>query len=108
MSADTLRAVAGRFLSDDRLQRVFVADNEPTQTLEDRVSHALTAVLGAASTRLLLDAARRGSGRQLNEVAILVGEAAQAARFSQTVLEAALENMSQGISVVDAQLRLVA
>ncbi len=108
MSADALRAVAGRFLSEDRLQRVFVAENEPTRTLEDRVSHALTAVLGAASTRLLLDAARRGSGRQLDEVATLVGEAAQAARFSQTVLEAALENMSQGISVVDGQLRLVA
>ncbi|MGQ0801619.1 MAG: hybrid sensor histidine kinase/response regulator [Pseudomarimonas sp.] len=113
MSADALRAVAGRFLSEDRLQRVFVSDGmvgetPPSSSLEDRVGHALTAVLGAASTRLLLDAARRGSGRQLDEVATLVGEAAQAARFSQTVLEAALENMSQGISVVDGQLCLVA
>jgi PAS domain-containing protein len=38
----------------------------------------------------------------------MVGEASQALRFNQRVLEAALENMSQGISVVDRDLRLVA
>src|SRR5207342_2757753 len=41
-------------------------------------------------------------------VAAIVGEASRDLRFNQRVLEAALENMSQGISVVDAQLRLVA
>ncbi len=105
---DALREVAARFLSADRLDRVFAAPQAAPAALEDRVGHELTAVLGAASTRLLLDAARRGSARQLDEVASIVGEAAQAARFSQQVLEAALENMSQGISVVDADLRLVA
>ena len=35
-------------------------------------------------------------------------EATQVLRFNQRLLEAALENMSQGISVVDAQLQLVA
>jgi signal transduction histidine kinase/Na+/proline symporter/CheY-like chemotaxis protein len=108
LNADALRAVARRFLSDERLRRVFSASVAPADNLEDRVGHELTAVLGAASTRLLLDAARRGSERQLEEVASIVGEAAQAARFSQQVLEAALQNMSQGISVVDAELRLVA
>ena len=115
LSGVALRGVAGRFLSAERVERLFVSDNgrsdhhgEDAQALESRVGHALTAVLGAASTRLLLDAARRGSGQQLEQVASIVGAAAQAARFSQQVLEAALENMSQGISVVDAQLRLVA
>jgi PAS domain S-box-containing protein len=37
-----------------------------------------------------------------------VGETSQQLRFNQQLLEAALENMSQGISVVDAELRLVA
>ncbi len=108
LTAEALRAVAGRFLSDERLDRVFLPAAGPERLLEDRVGHELTAVLGAASTRLLLEAARRGSDRQLEEVASIVDEAAQAARFSQQVLEAALQNMSQGISVVDAQLRLVA
>src|SRR3546814_1493870 len=66
------------------------------------------AVLGRASARLLLDAARRQAGPDLETVAAIVGEASQDLRFNQRVLEGALENMSQGISVVDAQLRLVA
>jgi hypothetical protein len=37
-----------------------------------------------------------------------VGEASRDLRFNQRVLETSLENMDQGISVVDAQLRLVA
>ena len=41
-------------------------------------------------------------------VAAIVGEASQDLRFNQRLLEAALENMSQGISVVDRDLRLVA
>jgi signal transduction histidine kinase/CheY-like chemotaxis protein len=72
------------------------------------VERELAAVLGSASARLLLDAARREQGRDLDTVATIVGEASQALRFNQRVLEAALENMSQGISVVDAELRLVA
>ena len=41
-------------------------------------------------------------------MADIVDETSQDLRFNQRVLEAALENMSQGISVVDADLRLVA
>ena len=65
-------------------------------------------MLGAASARLLLDAARRERSAELDTVAAIVGEASQDLRFNQRLLEAALENMSQGISVVDARLRLVA
>ena len=77
-------------------------------SVERAIERELAAVLGAASARLLLDAARREQGRDLDTVATIVGEASQALRFNQRVLEAALENMSQGISVVDAELRLVA
>ena len=109
LDRSVLHAIAGRFLSEERLNRLFsAAPKTRAEALEEQVGHELTAVLGAASTRLLLDAARRGSERRLEEVADIVGEAAQAARFSQQVLEAALEHMTQGISVVDEQLRLVA
>src|SRR5690606_9424730 len=66
------------------------------------------AVLGAASARLLLDTARTDLGPDLETVAAIVGEASQVSRFNQRLLEAALENMSQGISVVDGEQRLVA
>src|SRR5690606_13254275 len=76
--------------------------------IESALERELAAVLGSASARLLLDAARREAGPDLDTVAAIVGEASQDLRFNQRVLEAALENMSQGISVVDSELRLVA
>lgn len=108
LGAEALQPIAQRFLGSERSRRLLAGSGQPVGELEDRVAHELTAVIGAASTRLLLDAARLGSDRQIEQVASLVGEAAQAARFSRQVLAAALENMSQGISVVDAELRLVA
>ena len=75
--------------------------------IEARLERELSAVLGSASARLLLDAARRES-RDLDTVAAIVGEVSQDLRFNQQVLEAALQNMSQGISVIDREQRLVA
>src|SRR5690606_8159553 len=92
----------------DELLRDAPAAGPVPAAIEARLEHELAAVLGSASARLLLDAARREAGADLETVAAIVGEASQDLRFNQRVLEAALENMSQGISVVDAQLRLVA
>ncbi|GFF05900.1 hypothetical protein SM139_1048 [Stenotrophomonas maltophilia] len=78
---------------------------------DDRVTaveRELTAVVGAGMARLLVEAAREGGTAPLDAVTRAVGEATQVLRFNQRLLEAALENMSQGISVVDAQLQLVA
>ena len=111
LSAGGLREVAARFLSGQKVDEVLAhapAQGAVPADLQQRVERELAAVLGATSARLLLDAARREQGRDLDTVATLVGEASQALRFNQRVLEAALENMTQGISVVDAELRLVA
>ncbi|PZO07176.1 MAG: hybrid sensor histidine kinase/response regulator [Lysobacteraceae bacterium] len=111
LSARGLREVAARFLSRQKVDEVLAdapAEGAVSAELQQRVERELAAVLGAASSRLLLDAARREQGRDLDTVATIVGEASQALRFNQRVLEAALENMTQGISVVDAELRLVA
>ncbi|HRQ66793.1 MAG TPA: PAS domain-containing hybrid sensor histidine kinase/response regulator, partial [Xanthomonadaceae bacterium] len=107
LAPDVLRDLAARFLGEERLTRLFESHGD-AQDLEAAVEHELAAVVGAASARLLLDAARREAPAPLEAVAAIVGEASQQARFSQGLLEAALQNMSQGISVVDAELRLVA
>lgn len=114
----SLRDAGRRFLPAaqvDELLRHAPASGPVPARIEARLEHELAAVLGSASARLLLDAARRDSvddvdrrGADLDTVAAIVGEASQDLRFNQRVLEAALENMSQGISVVDADLRLVA
>lgn len=102
-----LRRLAARFLPEEQLRLAFAAaaQGEPPQA---RIERELASVLGAASARLLLETAQRRQGRDLEAVVDLVGETSQALRFNQRLLEAALENMSQGISVVDKDLRLVA
>ena len=107
----TLRQAGRRFLAprtvDEALRGAPHSGPVPS-AIEARFERELAAVLGSASARLLLDAARREAGPDLDTVAEIVGEASQDLRFNQRVLEAALENMSQGISVVDRELRLVA
>jgi PAS domain S-box-containing protein len=107
----TLRNAGRRFLSAQRLEELLrdaPASGPVPAAIEARLEHELAAVLGSASARLLLDAAQREAGADLDTVAAIVGEASQDLRFNQRLLEAALQNMSQGISVVDSQLRLVA
>ena len=118
----TLRNAGRRFLPAQRVDALL--RHAPTQgpvpqAVEARLEHELAAILGSASARLLLDAARREAtladprgidrrGADLDTVAAIVGEASEDLRFNQRLLEAAMENMSQGISVVDGELRLVA
>lgn len=106
-----LRALAARFLPSERVELLF--DQAPLSgpagsILAAQVEHELAAVIGAASARLLLEVVHRQGRDDLDTVVAIVGEAAQDLRFNQRVLEAALENMSQCICVVDAELRLVA
>ena len=106
-----LRTLASRFLPAARVGELF--RGAPDRVLAEpsriaAVEHELAAVIGAASARLLLDVVRDQERQDLDTVAAIVGEAAQDLRFNQRVLAAALENMSQGICVVDAELRVVA
>lgn len=106
-----LRALATRFLPGERVHHLFAA--APAAGLAGgkrvaQVEHELGAVIGPASARLLLDVVHRQGHDDLDTVVAIVDEAAQDLRFNQRVLEAALENMSQGICVVDADLHLVA
>lgn len=110
LDAHTLRGAGLRFLPRERVDELLrdaPANGAVPLPVEARIERELAAVLGSASARVLLDAARREAGH-LETVAAIVGEASRDLRFNQRVLEAALENMTQGISVVDAQLRLVA
>lgn len=68
----------------------------------------LASAIGAASARLTLTTALRGSGMELGEVVALLDEANQELRFNRQILSTTLENISQGVSVVDRAMRLVA
>lgn len=93
-------------------EREHGCDYSPTQRADvgllEGLERELTGALGAASARMVLTSALRGAGLQFSEVVTLFDEASQKLRFNRELLEAVMENMPQGISVVDADMRLVA
>ena len=68
----------------------------------------LAGSIGASSARVVLTHALRRKGLSVDEVAEMLDETSQELRFSRQLLQAAMENVTQGISVVDAEMRIVA
>ena len=115
-----LETVASRILgatAADQALREYVAQtghglpkpSEPADRgLVQHVERALAASIGASSARVVLTHALHRKGLEVDEVAELLDETSQELRFSRQLLQATMENVTQGISVVDAQLRVVA
>lgn len=79
------------------------------QHLLEHTEKTLASVMGASSARLVLSSALEGRDIALNELAMLVEEtSSQQLRFSQNLLHSAIENASEGISIIDNDLNLVA
>ena len=72
------------------------------------VEHLLAGVLGTSSARLVLGTALGGRDMQPEDVVRLLDETSHAIQFNRELLRAALEKLSQGVSVVDSNLCLVA
>ena len=87
-----------RLLPGDRAPRFVVQEVEST----------LAGIIGAASAHRAMGLARSTRRLQLTDLASLVDDASQQLQFSHELLETTIETISQGISVVDADLRLVA
>jgi PAS domain S-box-containing protein len=68
----------------------------------------LAGSIGASSARVVLMHALKRKGLEIDEVADLLDETSQELRFSRQLLQATMENVTQGISVVDSQMRIVA
>ena len=111
-----LRTLAGRILGEASADRAFTeyaASNTSTRTIADRAmlqftERLLAGAIGAASARRMLTSALRGTGLDLSEAAMLLDETSQELRLSRELITVTFENMSQGISVVDANLCIVA
>ena len=117
--AGELLALAERIVGERHARRAFEDHAarqggtwQPAQpadrALAQFTERLLASAIGAASARLTLTSALRGSGMELGEVVALLDEANQELRFNRQVLSTTLENISQGVSVVDARMRLVA
>ncbi|MBL0711073.1 MAG: hybrid sensor histidine kinase/response regulator, partial [Colwellia sp.] len=71
--------------------------------------NTLARVLGSASAKLVTSFAISARGMAFDQVAKLVEDnSSQQLEFSRTVLQSAIENVCEGISVIDSELKLVA
>ncbi len=119
VSTADLLALAGRIVGARNARRAF-DDNARAQgkelqlqaaadrTLVQFTERLLAAAIGAASARLTLTSALRGSGMELGEVVAMLDEASQELCFNRELLSTTIENIPQAVSVVDRELRLVA
>ena len=68
----------------------------------------LSSILGSASTRMVMKAVTTKQSMPLQDVVNIVDEANKLFHFNRELLQAGVENIEQGISVIDADMRLVA
>ncbi|QKE63828.1 hybrid sensor histidine kinase/response regulator [Aquipseudomonas campi] len=114
-----LQELAARFVGEERARQSFLRfaytqgkPFNPTQNADSEwIAHTerlLAGVLGASSTRAVVRAAIEGREMQVEDVVRIVDEASEVLQFNRALLQGAIENITQGISVVDQSLRLVA
>ncbi|TVP56387.1 MAG: response regulator [Halomonadaceae bacterium] len=87
-----------RILPQDRAPRYVV------QTVESR----LASIIGATSAHRAITLLERQVPLQMEDLADLMGGTSEQLQFSRHLLQTTMENLPQGISVVDRHLRLVA
>lgn len=101
------KATLEQFHQDNDKQKI--GKQTFNQRLIAHTEQTLASVMGSSSARLVLQSALEGRDIALNEVAMLVEDAsAQRQEYSQNLLQSAIENASEGISIVDGELNLVA
>ncbi|NBC36876.1 hybrid sensor histidine kinase/response regulator [Novosphingobium sp. FSY-8] len=106
-----LRDLTASFIGRERAeiefpsaQRGMPVDRRSAQ----RARALIAAVVGTSSARALVASALAGGTMSLADVTRLLDERSHSLGFSRALLAATFENMDSGISVVDAELNLVA
>ncbi|WP_100658761.1 PAS domain-containing hybrid sensor histidine kinase/response regulator [Alteromonas flava] len=84
------------------------AHEQPSPEFVSFCERALGGVIGASSARVLTESVTRGKKLDFTEVINFFDDTTQAMQYNMTALITSLENIDQGISVVDKQLKLVA
>jgi len=113
-----LEFLVARFIGQNKAQECFKQFHPPYRNKHNKqfnetiLLHAettLARVLGSASAKLVISFATSGQKLPFDQVAKLVEDnSTQQLEFSRTILQSAIENVSEGISVIDSELKLVA
>lgn len=119
VTPDGLKALASRFLSAEAVTHAFrefetdlnveTSGTDPADwRLVQRTERLLASALGASSARVVMSSAIAGADVALGDVLSILDQQTQAERFDRHMLQSMLENIEQGISVVDHEQNLVA
>jgi Na+/proline symporter/signal transduction histidine kinase len=98
-AVNTLRLTSGRPYAD--------AD-APDDALIDTSERMISAIIGSSSARALVQSTLEGDPVPIEQVVAMFDETSQRLQFGAELLQIAIENIDQGISVVDKEQRLVA
>lgn len=119
VTPDGLKALASRFLSAEAVSHAFTqfeselgvetSGTHPADwRLVQKTERLLSSALGASSARVVMSSAIAGADVALGDVLSILDQHTQAERFDRHMLQSMLENIEQGISVVDHEQKLVA
>ncbi len=107
-----LRMLVARFVGDGEAEAIGMASSDlraPIDGPAARTAERLIAgVIGAPSARKIVASSIAGSAIDVSDVVRLLDQRGRSLRFSRTLLSATLETIDPGVSVIDADLRLVA
>jgi Na+/proline symporter/signal transduction histidine kinase len=119
VTVDDLKTLITRFTGEQRCDQLFSlyanqheCDLSPDAKVDEELlafcERALGGVVGSSSAKALIDSLVRGKKLDITDVVNFFDDTAQAMQFNMSALLTSLENIDQGISVVDKDLRLVA
>ncbi|MGS2718186.1 PAS domain-containing hybrid sensor histidine kinase/response regulator [Eionea flava] len=85
-----------------------VANDKANQYIVEQSQKILAGIVGVASAQSMIEGVCRGKKMAVEDVVSLFGETTKELRFKQEALSTSFEYVSSGISVVDADMRLIA
>lgn len=119
VSIGDLKTLIARFTGDQRCEQLFSlyakqsgeqldSSKRVNEDLLAFCERALGGVVGSSSAKALIDSLVRGKKLDITDVVNFFDDTAQAMQFNMSALLTSLENIDQGISVIDNDQRLVA
>ncbi len=106
MGRDELREMWRQF--EDRYQQRLLPGDRAPGFVVSRVESVLARIIGATSAHQAMEQLERSQQLAYSDLAGMVSDASKQHTFNRELLQTTVESLSQGVSVVDDELRLVA
>ncbi|KQM84777.1 histidine kinase [Sphingomonas sp. Leaf22] len=103
-----LTRLVARFVGEERAVAELGEGSHVDARAARRAERLVAQVVGVSSSRRLIASALSGAALRAEDVARMLDESGQSLQFSKRLLAATLEHIDPGVSVVDAELNLVA